>query len=334
MTRTQASQFYIRLMEESRHLGMSDYFVSVTATMAKPEVAGSYIDLLEAADVDLSAKTAVDLGCKFGHALPLLLQFGAKQAIGVDAQERYLAEGQRVFGRLYSQIEFQLCEEGYLELESDSVDFVFANEVISHVNPAYLPVLYGEIARVLKPGGVLLISDGNNWANRECRADLLQVYDAWENGPAGRSTGRDVVTQPYCELRLALIAQLRPDLDAKTQRYLAATTFGLFGKRLEKVVMAYRPGEKFVERRYRPGIAPTNPEAGGFVMERAFHPRQVELELETLGLEARQLLWRARSAREFVSTVRRRLGDPRLFFSREARRAENWGFVIRARKRI
>jgi hypothetical protein len=186
---------------------------------------------------------------------------------------------------------------------------------------------------VLKPGGVLLILDGNNWANRECRADLLQVYDAWENGPAGRSTGRDVVTQPYCEMRRALIARLRPDLDPETQRYLAAMTFGWFDKKLEKVVMAYRPGVKFVERRYRPGVAPTNPEAGGFVMEREFYPRQVELELEILGFDAQQLLWRSRCVRDLISTLRRRLREPRLFLSREARRAENWGFVIRARKR-
>lgn len=333
MTREQATRIYARLLHENRDLAVSDYFASVTATMAKPEVAGSYVDLLATADVDLDGKTAVDLGCKFGHALPLLVALGAKRAIGIDAQERYLAEGRRVFGQLYPQVEFQLCEEGYLELESDSVDFVFANEVISHVNPAYLPVLYGEIARVLKPGGVLLISDGNNWANAECRADLLQVYDAWENGPAGRATGRDVVTESYREMRRSLIARLRPDLDAETQDYLAATTFGLFGQRLEKVIMQFQPEEKFVERRYRPGIAPTNPDPGGFVMERAFHPRQVELELEILGLEAKQILRRPRGVRDFISTLRRRLRAPRLLYSREARRAENWGFVIRACKR-
>ena len=187
--------------------------------------------------------------------------------------------------------------------------------MISHVNPSYLDSLYAEAVRVLRPGGWLLISDGNNLASPSCREALVDVYDAWENGPAGRRTDRDVVHRPFVEIRRELIEAWHPDLSQERTAYLARNTSGLFGDDLRRVAEAYVGGGRWVERPYRRGQCPTNPLPAGVVMERGFYPEQVALTLRALGMEARELSdrlrtrpvgWRAR-ARDAVAGLRHQI---------------------------
>ena len=171
----------------------------------------------------------------------------------------------------------------------DSVDLVIVNEVISHVNPAFLPALYSEIARILRVGGHVLISDGNNIANAECRNDLINVYDAWENGPVGRKTGRDVVDEPFLELRRRLIHSWHPEMTEDRVEYAALNTSGLFGDYFRPVIDRYAAGREFIARPYRRGDCPTNPTDGGCVMEFGFFPQHVEMTLDAYGIRARQV---------------------------------------------
>jgi hypothetical protein len=190
--------------------------------------------------------------------------------------------------------------------------------------------------RILRPGGTLLISDGNNFASSTCREDLVALYDAWENGPAGRDTGRDVVNEPYREQRRAIIKRQAPQLSAADLDYVATNTFGLFGERLKAVVDGYVSEGTLIERRYRPGIAPTNPGAEGYLMERWFHPAEVELDLATLGFTAKQIYPAIDvPMTSFKSVVIKAILLLRAWFFRvfpERRRGESWGFVIRAVK--
>ncbi len=161
--------------------------------------------------------------------------------------------------------------------------------MISHVNPTYLDIL---------------ISDGNNRANTSCVNDLHQLFLAWETGPTGTNTGRDVVNKSFRERRREIISGLYPELDSDQINYLAANTSGLFGDRLKIEVGKYLRKSGWVERPYRPGICPTNPGSGGVVMERAFHPIQVELTLAELGICAHQVHMREQPG----SSLRNRLG--------------------------
>ena len=178
-----------------------------------------------------------------------------------------------------------------------------------------------------------MISDGNNIANAACRQDLVNLYDAWENGPAGRSTGRDVVDEPFAELRRRLIAGRHPSMPDDTLDYLARHTSGLFGDYLMQIVDRYLAGGEFIERPYRRGICPTNPLDGGAVMEFGFHPQQVELELAAYGIAARQVF---PDPEVDCSTAKRALGTTfnlvrhrlRRLLGPAASRAASWGFQI------
>ena len=254
-----------------------------------------YERLLEGLPGALEGLDVVDLGCKYGHTLVYFMAAGARSGVGVDVEPEYVDVGRRVLSSFDASLSLERSERGWLPLESESADLVFVNEVISHVNPSYLDSLYAEAVRVLRPGGWLLISDGNNLASPSCREALVDVYDAWENGPAGRRTDRDVVLRPFVDTRRELIEAWLPDLSKERADYLARNTSGLFGDDLRQVVAGYASGGRLVERPYRRGQCPTNPLPAGVVMERGFYPEQVVLTLRSLGIDAKQLSDRLRT---------------------------------------
>jgi SAM-dependent methyltransferase len=277
---------YERLLAASAELGAPEHFVQFSKLFAEHQLWRSYTSLLDLAPVSLEGGIAVDIGCKYGHALPIFLAQGARTAIGVDVIDEYLAVARDVLGVIFPATSFVKSEQGYLPITSETASVVMINEVISHVNPMYLPNLFSEVARVLVPGGYVLISDGNNIANAECRRDLVDVYDAWENGPTGRKTGRDVVDDAFIELRRHLVHERHPTLAAEKVEYLARNTSGLFGDYFTTVVDRYVAGGEFIERPYRHGICPTNPRDGGTVMEFGYHPKHIEMMLAAYGIRA------------------------------------------------
>jgi SAM-dependent methyltransferase len=279
---------YVRFRDESRKRDAPAHFLSFCDLYVEQQLWKSYADLLDLAPFAPGA-AVVDMGCKYGHTLPLFLGRGAARAIGVDVEAEYLSVGRRIVGEIYPAASFIQSDRGYLPLPPASVDFVLVNEVISHVNPTMLPTLYGEIARILRRGGQLLISDGNNIANADCARDLIEVYDAWENGPEGRNTGRDVVDGAFINLRKKIIRERHPSLPGERIDYLAANTSGLFGDYLAEVIERFVATGELVERPYCRGICPTNPMASGVVMEWGFRPEAVVMALAGYGLAAREV---------------------------------------------
>ena len=163
------------------------------------------------------------------------------------------------------------------------------NEVISHVNPSFLDTVWREMARILRPGGMLFISDGNNRANLEVQAVLPELYDKWENGPDGVRTDRDVVEDNFLGRRAKIVAERCPEMTAKQVEFVAVNTSGLFGDVLLDTIERYRTTGELVLRPFQKGMCPVNPTGSGVVMERAIHPIQLELALAEYGFSAHQL---------------------------------------------
>lgn len=334
MDQSRLVDIYRKLAEAAVSAALPEHYAEMTQLYGEQGLWKAYLDILRLARPSFAGCVVVDIGCKYGHVLPLFYAMGAHNCIGVDVEDEYLRIGNTAFDAIGFPARLVKSDEAYLPIESDSVDFVLVNEVISHVNPTFLDTLYTEIARILKPGGTVLISDGNNRANAGCVSDLHQLYIAWENGPVGTNTGRDVVDTVYRDFRRHMIAVHNPELTGEVLDYLADNTSGLFGDRLLIEVGKYLRKEGWVERAYRPGICPTHPGSGGVVMERAFHPVQVELALAEVGIQAIQVY--SLMLGSGGSTLRNRLG--RLarklqlawlqLFAPSALRGRTWAFQI------
>lgn len=101
--------------------------------------------------------TVLDLGTGTGRLLPDLAN-NTSAVIGVDASPSMLEQARaRVNAAGVDGVDLRLGDLAHLPLTDGEVDVVVANMVLHHVpEPARV---FGEIKRVLKPGGTFLIGD-------------------------------------------------------------------------------------------------------------------------------------------------------------------------------
>jgi len=285
-----ASEAYAEVAELSLRNNASPYFQSISREYGQGRWK-VYYELLRFTGISIQDKVVVDFGCKYGHLLPLLILLGAQRAIGIDVEPEYIELGKHFFERTSPEkIQILACEGGLIPIQSETIDFVFINEVISHINPGHLDIVLQEISRILRTGGVLFISDGNNIANQKRRRKLFDLWAKWENGPDGVKTDdKDVVNKCYLTRRKEIILNRYPELDEQKVNLLALNTSGLWGGLFLSVVDEFIRSGNLILRTYRRGICPTNPSNTGVVIERGFHPLQVGLSLRNYGIEAHQL---------------------------------------------
>ena len=100
-------------------------------------------------------KLAADIGAGSGFVTEGLIKNGIR-VIAVDRSEAMLEEMRRKFGA-GGAVEYRLGEAESLPLADGSVDYAFANMVLHHVESP--PVAIREMARIVKPGGRLVITD-------------------------------------------------------------------------------------------------------------------------------------------------------------------------------
>jgi ubiquinone/menaquinone biosynthesis C-methylase UbiE len=101
-----------------------------------------------------AGQTAADIGAGSGFITEALLGEGLR-VIAVDQSEEMLAKMRRKFDN--GVVEYRLGEAEQLPLADESVDYVFANMYLHHVETP--PAAIKEMVRTLKPGGKLVIAD-------------------------------------------------------------------------------------------------------------------------------------------------------------------------------
>jgi ubiquinone/menaquinone biosynthesis C-methylase UbiE len=120
------------------------------------ELAGKPLDrALLAALIEQTADGApvADLGCGPGHVAAWLASHGAP-SVGIDLSPEMIAIGRRE----HPQVEFR--EGDFLSLPAADAEFGSAVALYSviHLEPAGLGAAFGEMHRVLRPGGLLLVA--------------------------------------------------------------------------------------------------------------------------------------------------------------------------------
>lgn len=95
----------------------------------------------------------LDAGCGPGHWSRELAQDGVRDVVGLDASAEFVAAARERF----PDIPFHQGDLAAIPLADASVGGVLAWYSLIHTPPANLPTILAELARVLSPGGSVLI---------------------------------------------------------------------------------------------------------------------------------------------------------------------------------
>ncbi len=115
---------------------------------------------------------AADIGCGSGFITEGLIHAGL-HVVAVDQSEAMLAEMKRKFADIVD-IDYRRGEAEQLPISDDSVDYAFANMYLHHVESPLMAIK--EMARILKPGGALVITDLDDHTFEFLRDEH---YDRW-----------------------------------------------------------------------------------------------------------------------------------------------------------
>jgi len=108
------------------------------------------------AKADIQAgKLAADIGAGTGFITEELIQNGLN-VIAVDQSQAMLDEMKKKFDR-FSSVEYRIGEFNKLPIQDETVDYIFANMYLHHVNLSQVAIK--EMVRTLKPGGKVIITD-------------------------------------------------------------------------------------------------------------------------------------------------------------------------------
>ncbi len=103
---------------------------------------------------------ALDAACGTGRYARLLAEQGARQVIGID-QSTAMLERARELTAASSGAAIQFKQGSLLDLplDDDSCDLAIVALALAHLETKLLGQAFAELSRVLKPGGVLLMSE-------------------------------------------------------------------------------------------------------------------------------------------------------------------------------
>lgn len=170
-------------MNESQFDRFADEYHALQAASVRlsgegPEYFWRYkvVDLArECARSGVQAGAVLDFGAGVGNSVPYLREhFPASRIACLDVSRRSLAVGARRFPGL---AEFTWFDGGRVPFDDDAFDAAFVACVLHHVEAAEHTRILGELRRVVRPGGVVMVYEHNPYnpltrkVVRECAYD-------------------------------------------------------------------------------------------------------------------------------------------------------------------
>jgi SAM-dependent methyltransferase len=248
-------------------------------------------------------KVVVDAGSGFGMVSNLMAAWGARHVCSVEVHAPMALSHRHVnaahFPGLRDRVSTMRGDASHLPLRSASADLVISIEAISHYFDVDL--FLDECARVLRPGGHVLVSDGNNGANPRIRAHTVELWDRFERGPEGRF-GEHEVPEPMIVRRQRVLRQEFPQLATAQVTALSEVTSGMDRAQIVAAVGAHLAGGPAPAQRYARGTCPRDPE-WGYVMEQLFDGRDLAARLARRGFAATALPHFGGAANDLVHTA-------------------------------
>jgi SAM-dependent methyltransferase len=302
------------------------YCGALTDTTATATYLRHTRDLLAFGGIEPRGARILDAGSGFGFTLIILAALGAAEACGVEVYEP-MVETVRAYRPLLptefdAGIDLRQCTVTDMPYADDSFDAMLSIEAISHYRD--VPGFISEAHRVLKPGGVLVISDGNNSLNPLTRRKTLELWDAFETGSVRGPLHGHTVHHCYVDERREFVETNYPHVPADR---MAQETFGMTYAEVADACERYVAEGVFPGSVYDRSTVPLNP-GDGTVIERLFNPNELARMFRRAGFAARvRGYWGGASGRRHLrvaNALLSRLTPVTIYTAR--------GFLIAARK--
>jgi ubiquinone/menaquinone biosynthesis C-methylase UbiE len=245
-------------------------------------------DLFELAKRDPHGASVLEAGSGFGLGLILLAAFGAATVRGVEIVPWMVEYARQCIAELppglRSRVEAVPGSVDQLPYPDASFDIVLSIEAISHYLD-YRPFL-GEARRVLRPGGVLIVSDKNNGLNPFIRWQTWKDWASHEVDPErskGYGSGSPWL---FVNKRQEIIQTSFPETSSSEAHQLAMRTSGMVRDEVIEAVRAYLETNVLPTSVYRRGQLSVHPDHE-MVMERLFNPYQLAREIRNHGFRVK-----------------------------------------------
>lgn len=270
----------------TRHDRAAGWFPRYCGHLARARDAQRYVraiqNLLAREMRSLEEKTLLELGCGFGMTSVALAVLGARAVHGADVHRGMLATQAGVLRDLEPRLRVypSANRAEALGYASRSFDVVLVVEALSHFLKPEDTLI--EVWRVLKPGGVLILADDNNGANRRILRANLEVWERFENGPPTDNIHGHRVRVSYCEVRRKIIQAAFPEIGPREAEALSRETAFKTKTEVLAACREYLTGGSRPNSHYVHGRCPVEPETGQFI-ENALDPFVLRRQLEQIG---------------------------------------------------
>lgn len=277
-------------VKASPPIGLDPWFLEYFGEYFDPAARRRYVRAvlydLELAGIDPEGGILVDAGSGFGVTLLLLAALAPRAAFGFESfgpMARTAVRLQQAFAPDLPAATVSGSVHA-LPLPSASVRFIYCNEALSHFREPDL--FLDECARVLAPGGKLMVCDGNNALNAATVARARQIWHRFEYGPPSADFFGHKIGTPYTQRRLQILDQALPEADAVTLQQMAWATYGRSGADIVATARRLQAAEELPSSAPEIVTTPVDPDKGDYI-ERLIDARELRAELERRGFTVR-----------------------------------------------
>ncbi len=267
--------------------GFPRYFKKLQTQEGAEKYVRHIQNLCKLAGTPVLGKRVLDAGCGYGMTSLVLKMMGAEEVVGIDIKKERLGSFQKIVKKFpvdARKVSGLLMSVTDMAFQDQSFNIILVNEAISHYSG--LHSFFSEVQRVLKPGGVLIIADGNNALNPLIKHANYKLWQTYEQGPDGITISGHKIEKSIMTQRREIIANYFPSLSVEEVKVLAERTSGLWGDLLREAVEKYIRTGIMPAHYYQKGSCPRNPMIGSLV-EMALNPYELKQYISNLGFKVR-----------------------------------------------